>query len=267
MAKHLAASSAAYLEVPHGRLFYEVAGNGPPVLLVHGLSLDTRMWEPQWLPFAERHRVVRVDMRGFGRSTSEAVPFDDMEDLVALLDHLAIDRVHIVGLSMGATLVVDFAIAHPERIHGLVPVDGGPSGAPGPPPDVLAIFQAAAEGRVDEAREAWLATALFAPAMEQPEVAGRLREMVEDFGWWRTRNPGLAQAPRSPATGRLGDISAPTLVVVGDRERPAVRQSCELLVNGIRGAQMVVLPGAGHMSNMEAPAAFNTAVLEFLSGL
>jgi pimeloyl-ACP methyl ester carboxylesterase len=190
-----------------------------------------------------------------------------MEDLAALLDHLSIDRVNIVGLSMGAAMVVDFAIAHPERIHALVPVDGGPSGTSGPPPDVLAIFQTAAEGRLDEAREAWLAAPLFAPAMEQPEVASRIREMVADFGWWRNRNPGLAQALQPPAIAQLAQIAAPTLVVVGDRERPAVRAGCDALVSGIRGAKLVVLPGAGHMSNMEAPSAFNAAVLEFLSTL
>lgn len=199
MSQTTAESVSAFLAVPHGRIYYEAAGEGPPVLFVHGFSLDSRMWQDQWLPFAERHRVIRVDMRGFGRSTSEAVHFSDMEDLVALLDHLAIDRVHIIGLSMGATMVVDFALAHPERIHALVPVDGGPSGSPGPPADVEVIFQAAAEGRIDEAREAWLATALFAPAMEQPGVAARLRAMVEDFRWWRTRNPSLAQALKPPA--------------------------------------------------------------------
>jgi 3-oxoadipate enol-lactonase len=256
-------TSAGFLDVPHGRLYYEVAGDGQPVLFVHGFSLDVRMWDDQWAPFAERYRAIRVDVRGFGRSTSEAAPFSNMDDLVALLDHLAIERVTIVGLSMGATIVVDFAIAHPERVQRLIPVDGGPSGG-GPPESVQAIFRKAADGRIEEAREEWLAVDLFAPAQERPEVAARLRTMVEDFGWWTTRNPGLSRPLDPPAMGRLREITAPTLVVVGDREVPGVRRSCEMLASEVQNARLVVLPGVGHMSNMEDPIAFNTAVLEFL---
>lgn len=267
MTLHTSQPVAAFLTVPGGRLYYEVAGSGTPVLFVHGMSLDTRMWDDQWSVFAERHRVVRLDLRGFGRSTSEAVPFSDMDDIEALLDHLAIDRAHVIGLSMGAAVVVDFTLAHPERILALVPVDGGPNGVGGPPPDVLEIFATAADGRIAEAMERWLATALFAPAMERPTVAARMREIVSDFKWWRTQHPGMAQPLDPPAAGRLDEISAPTLVVVGARDRPGVIASCAALAAGISGAKSVVLPGAGHMSNMEDPAAFNAAVLDFLASL
>jgi 3-oxoadipate enol-lactonase len=258
-------TSTGFLEVPNGRLYYEVAGDGPPVLFVHGFSLDTRMWDDQWATFAPRYRVVRVDLRGFGRSEQEPVPYSDLEDLVALLDHLRIERAHIIGLSMGAVVVVDFAIAHPERVASLVAVDGGPGGMGAPPPEMQTITALAADGRMSEALEAWLATALFAPANEQPHVAARLREIVSDYGWWRARHLGLLVGIEPAAAARLDEITAPTLVVVGERERPGVRAGCDALGAGIRGAQMVILPDVGHMSNMEDPAGFNDAVSEFLA--
>jgi pimeloyl-ACP methyl ester carboxylesterase len=132
---------------------------------------------------------------------------------------------------------------------------------------VQTIWAHAREGRTEEAREAWLASALFAPAMEQPSVAARLREMIRDFGWWRVRHPGLEQPLQPPARGRLDAIDAPTLVVVGERERPGVRAGCDELAARIPGAQLVELARVGHMSNMEDPAAFNAAVLEFLAKL
>jgi pimeloyl-ACP methyl ester carboxylesterase len=260
-----ATTESAVVDVPHARLYYEVAGDGPPVLFVHGFTLDTRMWDDQWAVFAEHYRVIRLDLRGYGRSQAEPAGYSNMDDLVAVLDHLDIPRAHVIGLSMGATVVLDFALAHPERIHALVPVDGGPSGSADPPGEIQDIVAQAGAGHVAEARETWLATALFAPAMEQPEVAARMREMVTDYTWWSARNPGLHRPLQPPAVGRLSEISAPTLVVVGDRERPSISASCESLAANIPGARLVVLPGAGHMSNMEDPSAFNTAVLEFLA--
>jgi pimeloyl-ACP methyl ester carboxylesterase len=260
-----ATTESAFVDVPHARLYYEVAGDGPPVLFVHGFTLDTRMWDDQWAVFAERYRVIRLDLRGFGRSEAEPLLYSNMDDLVALLDNLAISRAHIVGLSMGATVVVDFALAHPERVDALVAVDGGPSGTGAPPREVQNVIAQAGAGHVSEALEAWLATALFAPAMERPEVAARMREMVTDYTWWSARNPGLAQPLQPPAVGRLAEISAPTLVVVGERELPSIRVHCEMLATEIPGARLVNVTGVGHMSNMEDPQVFNTTVLDFLA--
>jgi len=133
--------ASGFLEVPGGRLYYEVGGDPDEaaVLFIHGMSLDTRMWEDQWSAFAERYRVVRLDLRGFGKSTSEATPFSDIDDLVGLLDHLGIERVHVVGLSMGARVIVDFALAHPERVHALVSADGVLSGFGPLPAEVLDV--------------------------------------------------------------------------------------------------------------------------------
>jgi pimeloyl-ACP methyl ester carboxylesterase len=258
--------SGQYLEVPGARLYYETAGDGPPVVFLHGFSLDARMWDDQWEAFAQRHRVVRYDLRGFGRSAAEPVAYREDDDLCALLDHLNIARAHVIGLSMGAVYAVDFAIVHPERVHALVPVDGAPSGSAGPmPPGPPQAEALAAAGREDEALAGWLADPFFTPAHEQPAVAERLREIVSGYGWWAAKNPRLRRRLDPPAAGRLGEITAPTLVVVGERDVPRLRETAEELASGIRDARLLVLPGVGHMANMEAPETFNAAVLEFLA--
>jgi 3-oxoadipate enol-lactonase len=260
------APPVSYLDVPGARLYYEVAGHGPAVLFLHGFSLDTRMWDDQWQVFADHYRVVRLDFRGFGRTEAEAVAYSTEEDIVSLLDHLHIERAHIVGLSMGAVFGVDFAIACPERVHALVPVDGAPAGLPGAMPPGPALAEAlAAQGRFDEALTTWLADPFFEPAREQPLVAARLREIVSDYRWWGAQHPGLRQRIDPPAASRLGEITAPTLVVVGERDVPRLQETSAVLAEGIRGARLVVLPGVGHMANMEAPRGFNEAVLGFLA--
>ncbi|MBV8718596.1 MAG: alpha/beta fold hydrolase [Chloroflexi bacterium] len=266
MAKLSPVVSGQYLDVPGARLYYETAGDGPPVVFLHGFSLDARMWDDQWDAFASRHRVVRYDLRGFGRSEAQPVAYSQEDDLVALLDHLEIARAHVIGLSMGGVYAVDFALAHPERVLGLVPVDGAASGSLGPMPPGPALAEAqAAEGRTDEALTSWLADPFFTPAHEQPGVAVRLREIVSGYGWWAARHPGKRRRIHPPAAGRLGEITAPTLVVVGERDVPRLRETSDELARGIPGARLLVLPGAGHMANMEAPQAFNTAVLNFLA--
>jgi pimeloyl-ACP methyl ester carboxylesterase len=258
---------SGFLDVPNARLYYEVAGAGAAVVFVHGFTLDTRMWDDQWTVFGERYRIVRYDVRGFGRSQAEPVPYSDLDDLLALLNFLDIERAHLVGLSMGGIVVVHFALTHPRRLRGLVAADCGPSGLTGPVDALSDAEGLAAAGRIAEALEKWLANPVFVPARERRGVAARLQEIVSDYTWWRARHPGLRRGLQPPAAGLLDEISAPTLVIVGERDVPRVQAASNALATGIRGARLVVLHGVGHMSNMEDPEAFNSAVLSFLAEL
>jgi pimeloyl-ACP methyl ester carboxylesterase len=120
------------LNVPDARLYYEVAGAGPAMVFVHGFTFDTRMWDDQWSVFAEHYRVVRYDLRGFGRSAPEPVPYSDVDDLLALLNFLDIERAHLVGLSMGGIVSVHFALGHPGEFAGWSPQTAGLAASPGP---------------------------------------------------------------------------------------------------------------------------------------
>ena len=169
----------AVLERPGARLVYEVSGDGPAVVLIHGFGLDMRMWDPQVGPLAARFRVVRYDCRGFGASgpLDPAVPYTHAGDLVALLDHLDIGDAVLAGLSFGGRVALQAALADPARVRGLALLDTVLDGVPWDPESARALDEVArrvqARG-VRAGREAWLAHPLFAAARERPDLAAAL---------------------------------------------------------------------------------------------
>ncbi len=257
-----------FAEVNGTRLSYEVAGAGEPLVLIHGFALDMRMWDDQFAVFARTHRVVRYDLRGFGTSAlPDGTPYSDADDLAALLRHLDIADAVVLGLSAGGAVAIDVALAYPDMTRALIPVDaalGGHRWSDAWGAQLRSVRHAGREAGINVARERWLALPLFAPACEQPAVAARLQQMVADYsGWhWVHRDPQTSGDP--PANDRLAEINVPTLVVIGERDVPDFHAISDRLAEQIVGAQTVILPHVGHMANMEALAAFNERVLDFL---
>ncbi|MHB8645061.1 MAG: alpha/beta fold hydrolase [Thermomicrobiales bacterium] len=257
-----------FADVNGTQLYYETAGSGTSLVLIHGFSLDTRMWDDQFAPFAERHRVVRYDARGFGQSAPVGdETYTHPDDLAALLNHLAIPRAAIIGLSMGGRIAIDFALAYPTMTCALIPIDAALSGYASSEEwnaRWKSLVQTARTVSAQAANERWLDHPLFAPANEHPAVAARLRRMVGEYsGWhWGNRDPQRGNDP--PATARLREITAPTLVILGERDVPDFHVIADQIVGNVSGARKIVLPNVGHMANMEAPELFNTEVLEFL---
>jgi 3-oxoadipate enol-lactonase len=267
-----AGRAAAVLPLPGAGLAYEVTGDGPAVVLVHGFGLDMRMWEPQVGHLAARYRVVRYDCRGFGASGAldPAVPYTHAGDLVALLDHLAIGEAVLAGLSFGGRVVLQTALAAPARVAGLVLLDAVLDGVPWDPASAGALDELVRRvraGGVPVGREAWLAHPLFAAARQRPELAAQLTAMVAGYPGqhWLGRDPHRPVQP--PPIEALEDVAAPALVVVGDRDVPGFREMSAVLARRIPGAQYRVVAGAGHMVNMEQPAAVNELLTRFLAGL
>src|SRR5205085_12090769 len=114
---------SGFADVNHTRLYFEVAGNGPALVLIHGSMVDTRMWDNQFEVFAQHYRVVRYDVRGFGKSALPTETFSHADDLKALLDFLGIAQAHILGLSMGGGIAINFALTYPEMTRTLIVVD------------------------------------------------------------------------------------------------------------------------------------------------
>jgi pimeloyl-ACP methyl ester carboxylesterase len=248
-------------------IFYEAAGAGPPVVMIHGGQMDRRMWDPQFLPYAKSFRVVRYDVRNYGRSSSATVPYSDVEDLLALLDEQKIRKAHLVGLSLGGRIALEFAVAHPDRVASLVAVAPGLPGFPNEDEDESRwpkMLRAAQEKGGEAAAELWLSDPFMIPAMENPAIAPKLRQLALENGRAWLANPLLAKRPDPPVAKRLGEIRVPTLVVVGDRDIRHMQRIAEKLAGEVPGAQKVVLAGAGHIANMEKPAEFDAAVLPFL---
>jgi len=257
--------TSGFAEASDGaRLYYEEMGAGAPVAFVHGFALDTRMWDDQFEVFAQRYRVVRYDVRGFGRSSLPGrEPYMQVADLHSLLLHLQAPSVHLVGLSMGGGIALDFALTYPEAARSLTLVDAALGGFNWTK-DWGGVGAAARSSGVGAAKDLWLNDELFAPAREQPKVSARLRQMVMDYsGWhWVNRDPG--SWADVPALQRLDQLRPPTLIIVGERDLPDFHRIADLVRTKARNARIVVLPGVGHMSNMEAPEAFNITVLSFL---
>jgi len=264
----LAGGVTAVLERPGARLVYDVAGNGPAVVLIHGFGLDMRMWDPQAGPLAARFRVVRYDCRGFGASgpLDPGVPYTHAGDLVALLDHLDIGEAVLAGLSFGGRVALQTALAAPARVRGLALLDAVVDGVPWDPTSACALDEVARRvqaGGVLAGREAWLAHPLFAAARSRPDLAAALAAMVAGYPGqhWLGQDP---HRPAKPLIEVLEGIAMPTLVAVGERDVPGFREMSAVLARRIPGAAYHVVPGAGHMVNMEQPAAVNDLLASFV---
>ena len=241
---------AARLAVPGGELAYEVAGRpgAPAVVLLHGAFMDKGSWDQEFPVLARDFRVVRYDIRPFGESTRPDKAYSVPDDLLRVLDHLKIDRAFLMGHSFGGALAIDFALLHPERVAGLVLVSASPNGFVLPEDEQKAggaVFAAVKEG--DEAIvKAWIAHPIWSVSRTRPEVVKALDAITR-----RNLAPfHMTFAPyiplRPPAISRLGEITAPTLVVIGDRDTPGNRKGAELAASSVRGATLRVVAGADH---------------------
>lgn len=257
-----------FADVSGTRLHYEIAGAGEPLALIHGFSLDTRMWAPQVEAFSAQHQVIRYDLRGFGRSAlPDGTPYQHHEDLKALLDWLGIASAGVLGHSTGGSVALDFAVSYPDATRALVlfgSIAGGYEFSPDFAAALGAIFASAQTTGVAAAKEAWLRLLAFQPR-DDPGAEGRLHRIVEEYsGWhWLNADPVLPLEP--PALGRLDAIRCPTLTLLGERDVPDCHRIAALVNQAVPGAQHVVLPGLGHMANVEAPGEFDEAVLTFLA--
>jgi len=257
------------VRVPGAELWVELTGKGPPVVLIHGFTLDARMWGGVVAALSPEHSVLSYDVRGFGRSSMPAEPYAHRDDLRALLDAKRLDRVHVVGHSVGAHQALEFALSYPERVESLALLDLSALGGFAFPPDIAAAFgaidKAAKAQGVDAAKAIWRDVSWFAPARERPDVAAALDAMLASYsGWhWLNKNPALPLDP--PAVTRLREVRARTLVVVGERSLPYNHEIAERLTSEIPNATKVVLARVGHMMPMEEPDAVSAALLRFFA--
>jgi pimeloyl-ACP methyl ester carboxylesterase len=249
---------------------YDESGSGPELLLIHAGIVDRRMWDDVLPSLAARYRVVRFDMRGYGDTPLPSGPFSYTDDAAALLRGLRIDRAKVIGVSMGGQVALDLAIAHPELVEMLVVLAPGIDGW-----EHSAAMKAEWDleeaawksGDLDEVAWVNVRTWLDGPARGPDVLPEALRQRVFEMQR-RALDYDNDDAKGSWATesrrARLGEIRAPTLVMVGELDQPDFGEIARTLAAEIPGARFLELPGMGHLPPMEDPEQFSEAVLDFL---
>jgi pimeloyl-ACP methyl ester carboxylesterase len=266
---------SGFAEADGASLYYEVLGNGEPLVLVHAGIADRRMWDGQLGAFAEEHRVIRYDMRGCGRSvTTEGAPlapFSHHDDLRGVLDSLGIERANFVGCSIGAKTVINFVLDQPWRARALVLVCPSVSGFESndePPDEWEELVKAHEAGDLERVSELELRIWVDGPYRAQEQVDPAVRGLVREMNLIALQNEtalGEERPADPPAVEKLAEIQVPVLVVAGELDRPEVNARADLLARSIARAQKVVVSETAHVPNMEKPEEFNRAVLGFLS--
>jgi pimeloyl-ACP methyl ester carboxylesterase len=243
------------------------------VVLAHAGIADMRQWDPQWEALATRHRVVRYDLRGFGRADVIETTFSNRADLIAVMDAAGLDRAVLVGCSRAGAIVLDTALEFPDRASGVAWVCGGIVGMEGEDtPEEQAMFarQEALEATKDWAAVADLDVAIWMDGVGQP--AGRAPAAASDLIRRLAYETYIQEKPYGdpvvldpPAAGRLAEIRVPVLAIIGELDVAATARGGDLIVAAIPGAHRIDLPDVAHMPSLERPDWFTSTLLDFLA--
>ncbi len=248
-------------------MHYTVQGEGPWVVMSHSLACNVSMWDEQVQMLRSKYKVLCFDTRGHGGSDAPAIDYTlEMlsADLLGLLDGLSIDNPHYVGLSMGGMIGMTFALKHPGRLRSLVLCDTSSR----IPPEAGPIW----EGRIKTATEQGMEP-LVEPTLQrwftEPFYKANKSMMNRVGAMIRGTSPagyiGCCRAiPKINLTDRLGAIKSPVQVIVGDQDVGTPVAMSKAISDAIPGSQLVVIPSASHLSNLEQPGAFNKALGDFL---
>ena len=259
-----------FLSVNETDIYYEIAGVGEPIVLVHGAPLDSRMWEPQMEVLSKQFQVIRYDMRGLGKSIDPGQPFTLYEDLYSLLNELGIKKATFVGASFGSYVSVEFSLAYPEMVERLILVC--PGGFEVPSEDrqqwFKKIMEAMSLGQLDEALDLNLHLVLDGPAEEKGRVQQRrawLHDIYRDIFNQPPRESNKPNALQPDPRGRLGEVSVPTCVVLGQLDHPDFIETAERLASEIPNARLVPFESSAHLPNVDSPEKLNELIVEMCS--
>jgi pimeloyl-ACP methyl ester carboxylesterase len=245
-------------------LAFERAGSGPAVVLLHASFLDRRSWNREFEWLRTRADVVRYDQRGHGESPLPDSEFSPVDDLLGLLDELKIERATLVGVSSGAQLALDAAIAAPARVGQVIMAAPAISGyvERDRPPFMTDLVAALTAKDYARATDVMLETPVYAAP---PESQSLVRAMMKSNERLWTVDPRLVRRPEKPAIDTLEQVAVPVTVLVGDADVPAMLDQADIIGRRVSHARVIRIPGGGHLLNLTSPAAFQAAVAEVLS--
>ena len=263
------------LPISDGHLAYRDAGSGPTVILLHGGAVDHRMWDPQFDALASDHRVIAVDARGHGRSSTPTAPFRHCDDLAELCERLQIESAVLVGVSMGAGTAVDTAVEHPELVRALAVSGAGTSAPDFRDPWVLDILQTWARTQAERDAEGWIEAFMrFVPGPHRelsqvdPQVVQQVDGMVRDT--LETHVGGddpVLPGPVEDVRARAAEIAVPVLAIVGGVDSDDHIRMATALTDTVAHGSVATIADTAHYPNLERPAEFNAALRNFLGGV
>jgi 3-oxoadipate enol-lactonase len=271
----MAAKSSGYAEVNGARLYYEIEGEGQPLVLIHSALMNSKMWDDQVAAFSPHYRVIRFDMRGFGKSSWPDTDALYHDDIALLLKSLGVQKAAILGLSLGAEIALDFTLKYPQMVSALILASSGLDGFDYPETVMRrwnAFIEPVKRRDFPAAIDRYMADWVDGPTKSASlAVRQKVRAIMDEYTFAhylpREKSSKAAEDMVSdiPQMDRLEEIKVPTLIIVGDRDQPDIVEIGEVLEDSIEGAKRVEIEHAGHMVNFERPREFNQAVLDFLS--
>lgn len=255
------------------QLYFEVAGQGTPMVMLHAGIADSRQWQPNFDFFAKNYRVARYDMRGFGRSKPVAGSYRNLGDLENVLEHLNFEvPMVLVGCSMGGTLAMDFCLSHPGQVSALVMVCSGPSGLnlDVPVPQKFAQVEVADEaGDLELVNELETQIWFDGDTRTPAQMDANLRALVKDMNGkalqYDAQGLGEREHDISPAAyKRLAELDLPVLVITGALDIPYMQAAAAFMLAEIQDCRHQVISATTHLPNLERPEVFNRLVADFL---
>src|SRR4051812_22686279 len=252
------------------QLACDAVGAGPLVIFLHGIGGNRTNWLDQLEPFGSQYRAVALDCRGYGLSDDYEGPltFSDFAlDVQRALDFFGVQQAHIVGLSMGGRIAQQFYYRQPHRVATLTIVDSHP-GFSHLSPEQRQSYVRARQKPLLEGKEPSDIAADVVAGLVGPNVTPEAKQKMLDSIASLRKGPYLKSIEATVTQsniGNLSDISVPTLFVVGECDRLTTPDIVRQMATAVPGAKLTIIPGAGHLTNIESPTVFNSAVLDFLS--
>jgi 2-hydroxy-6-oxonona-2,4-dienedioate hydrolase len=268
-------TQTGFAPVNGAQLYYEVAGSGKTLVFVHAGVADHRLWDDQFNTFAQNYKVIRYDMRGYGKSEPVEGEFSHVEDLIALLKHLNVDKTTLIGCSMGGGTSMDVTLLHPAMVSALVMVGSGPGGLDLEVEPVAKFADAEAAWNAKDfdklleiETQIWFDGIGRTPQQVNPttrEKAIAMNRIVIANDAKGLGKPKAGMKP--PAAERLSELNLPVLIVVGEFDTPYIRAAADYMEQHIKGARKVLINNTAHLPSLERPNEFNKALSDFLASM
>jgi pimeloyl-ACP methyl ester carboxylesterase len=269
-------TKSGFAAINNAQIYYEIAGKGAPLVMIHAGVADSRQWNNEFAFFARSHQVVRYDMRGYGKSEPVDGEFSHMADLISLLDTLELHGpLILMGCSMGGGLAMDFALTQPSRARALIMVGSAPSGLELDVPksakfaEAEKAFEAGDLDRVAEIEtQIWFDGTDRTPEQVNQEMRKLCYEMNRIALSHEVRELGKRLPNTStPAFDRLANLNIPVLVIAGAHDTPFILAAADYMTERIPSVRKAIIEDAAHLPNMDQPQEFQGIVTTFLEDL